>query len=126
MYQKTLIVGRVGGDAEMRYTPSGDPVTSFSVAVSRKFRNGGGEQQEVTTWYRVTAWRKLAETCGEYVKKGMLVLVDGSQLESRAWLKDGEARSSLELTADNVRFLSSKNENGGNGGYGGADEDVPF
>lgn len=126
MYQKTLIVGRVGGDAEMRYTPSGDPVTSFSVAVSRKYKNGSGEQQEVTTWYRVTTWRKLAESCGEYVKKGMLVLVDGSQLESRAWLKDGEARSSLELTADNVRFLSSKNENDGNGGYGGADEDVPF
>ena len=111
MYQKIVIVGNLGNAPEMRYTSSGVPVTTFSVAVNRKWKTADGEQQEKTTWFRVTAWRKLAELCNQYLTKGQRVLVDG-EVEASAWVgKDGEPRASLELTAINVRFLG-QNRNG--------------
>ena len=105
MYQELTIVGNAGADAEMRYTPSGVPVTTFSVATSRRVKD-----QEVTTWHRVTCWNKLAEVTGEYVHRGDRVLVTGI-VEARAFLdkRTGEPRAALEVTASNVRFL------GGNG-----------
>ncbi|HHX65960.1 MAG TPA: single-stranded DNA-binding protein, partial [Chloroflexi bacterium] len=66
MYQKLVIVGRLGRDPEMRYTPDGTPVTSFSVATDRRWTDSSGQQQERTVWFRVTAWRRLAETCSQY------------------------------------------------------------
>jgi len=105
MFQKTIIVGNLGRDPEMRYTPSGVPVTTFSVAVNRRWTDQQGQQQEHTTWFRVTAWRKLAELCNQYLSKGRLVLVEGD-IEANAYLaQDGQPRASLELTARNVRFL---------------------
>ena len=99
MYQKTVVVGHLGKDPEMRYTPSGVPVTSFNVATSRKWTNANGEQQEKTTWFRVTCWRKTAELAAQYLQKGRLVLVEGD-IEASAWTdKEGNARASLELTA---------------------------
>ena len=83
MYQKVIVVGNIGRDAEMRYTPTGVPVTSFSVAVNRRWNSASGEQQEKTTWFRVTCWRKLAETAGQYVKKGQRILVEG-EVEAQA------------------------------------------
>ncbi len=135
MYQHTVIVGRLGRDPEMRYTPSGVPVTSFSVAVSRKWKAQDGELHEKTTWFRVTAWRKLAELCNQYLTKGRLVLVEG-EIDASAWLgQDGEPRATLELTAQNVRFLSSRSDTSG-GEFGGdaalkegpsmPEEDLPF
>ena len=111
MYQELTVVGFVGADAEMRYTPAGVPVTSFSVATSRKFQNAQGVEQEVTTWHRVTAWRKLAEVCGQHVKRGDRVLVAGT-VEARAWHdnRTGEAKASLEVTASTVRFLGGNHE----------------
>ena len=84
MYQKTVVVGTSGKDPEMRYTPSGVPVTSFNVATSRKWTNANGEQQEKTTWFRVTCWRKTAELAAQYLQKGRLVLVEGD-IEASAW-----------------------------------------
>ena len=118
MYQNTIIVGNVGKDPEMRYTPQGKAVAAFSVAVNRK----RGTETE-TTWFRVTCWEKLADTVNQYLKKGRQVMVIGDQLKASAWVgQDGEARATLELTARDVRFL------------GGADgeareteqEDLPF
>ncbi|MGQ9491025.1 MAG: single-stranded DNA-binding protein [Anaerolineae bacterium] len=110
MYQRVIIVGNVGRDAEMRYTPSGVPVTSFSVAVNRRWNSATGEQQEKTTWFRVTCWRKLAETAGQYVKKGQRILVEG-EVEAQAYIdREGMARGTLELTASNFKFLSSRAE----------------
>ena len=105
MYQQITIIGHAGADAEMRYTPDGTPVTSFSVATSRKVKD-----QERTTWHRVTCWRKLAEITGEHVKRGDRLLVTGT-VEARAFAdgRTGEPRASLEITAETVRFL------GGNG-----------
>ena len=107
-YQKTIIVGNVGKEPEMRYIPSGTAVTSFSVAVNTKH----GEEK-ITLWYRVTAWGKLAETCQQYVSKGMTVVVEGELTADkdtgapRIWTKkDGSPATSFEINASTVRFLS--------------------
>ena len=110
MYQHCVVCGRVGRDADSRFTPNGKRVTSFSVATSRKWKDASGVQQEQTTWWKVTTWEKLAEICGEYVKKGMLVLVDGEVSVSAYSAQDGTAKASLELRANNVRFLSKRGE----------------
>lgn len=108
MYSKTIVVGHLGRDPEMRYTPNGQPVTSFSVASTRRWTGQDGTQQEKTTWFRVTAWGKLGELCNQYLAKGRLVLVEGD-IEASAWKsQDGEPRASLELTARNVRFLGGR------------------
>jgi single-strand DNA-binding protein len=117
MFQKTVVVGHLGQDPEMRYTPSGVPVTSFSVATTRKWNDASGAQQEKTTWFRVTCWRKLAETTAQYLQKGRLVLVEGD-IEARGFAdKQGNVRASLELTATTVRFLG--------GARGEAAEGIP-
>jgi single-strand DNA-binding protein len=111
MYSKTIIIGRLGRDPEMRYTPAGKAVTSFSVAVDEGF----GENK-VTAWYRVTAWEKLAESCNNFLQKGKLVLVEGHITvdektgSPRVYEKDGVSHSSLELTANAVKFLSGKED----------------
>ena len=92
MYQKTIVVGHLGRDPEMRYTQSGVPVTSFSIATTRKWSSASGEQQEKTTWFRVTCWRKLAELTAQYLKKGRLVLVEGD-IEAPAFTdREGNAQ----------------------------------
>lgn len=107
MYQSVTIIGHLGRDPEMRYTSSGVAVTSFSVATSRKWTDAAGAAQEKTTWFRVSAWRKLAETCNQYLHKGQLVMVEGEIDASAYTPKDGgEPRASLELTARTVKFLS--------------------
>ena len=92
MYQTTIVVGHVGRDPEMRYTQSGVPVTSFSVATTRRWTSASGEQQEKTTWFRVTCWRKLAELTAQYVKKGRLVLVEGDIEASAFTDREGNAQ----------------------------------
>ena len=128
MYQKTIVVGHLGRDPEMRYTQSGVPVTSFSVATTRKWSSASGEQQEKTTWFRVTCWRKLAELTAQYLKKGRLVLVEGDIEASAFTDREGSARASLELTATNIKFLGGRGEGGeggGGGGGAGGGEDFP-
>ena len=128
MYQRIVIVGNLGDDPEMRFTPSGVPVTSFSVAVNRRWTNSNGEQREKTTWFRVTAWRKLAEHCNQYLSKGRLVLVEG-EVDVSAWLDNaGNPRATLELTARNVRFLGGRGNGSGSGmpTEPAEDEDIPF
>ncbi len=108
MYQKLIIVGYLGADPEMRYTTDGTPVTSFRVAVNRRWTNQDGSQGEKTWWFRVTAWRKLGELCNQYLSKGRMVLVEG-EVDASAWsAQDGTPRATLEVTARNVRFLGGK------------------
>ena len=120
MYHSLIIVGNVGKDPEARMTPSGQAVTSFSVATNRDYTTGTGEKVKETIWFRVTTWGKQAEVCNQYVKKGMKVLVDGTLTPDkvtggpRVWTKnDGNPAASFEVTAGTVRFLSNKSENGG-------------
>lgn len=106
MYQRLVIVGRLGRDPEQGFTSDGTPVTSFSVATDRRWTDASGQQQERTVWFRVTAWRRLAETCAEYLSKGRLVLVEGELTEPRPYEgRDGEWRASLDVTANSVKFL---------------------
>src|SRR5215510_10843770 len=132
MYHTIIIVGNVGKDPEMRYTPSGQAVTSFSVATNRQYTSGNGEQVKETIWFRVTTWGKQAEVCNQYLKKGSKVLVEGRLTPDKAtggpriWNKqDGSTGASFEVTAGTVRFLSSRGEGAGEspmmGGMEGAE-----
>ena len=140
MYQQITLIGNLGADPEMRYTPNGLPVTSFRMAVSRSWTGQDGQRQEKTVWFRVTAWRKLAETASQYLTKGSKVLVVGELEEPNAYIdREGKPRASLEVTASTIRFLSARGEGGSAAGAGQAangshtdvghemhDEDIPF
>jgi len=132
-YQYTIIIGNVGRDPELRYTQSGVAVCDFSVAVSRRWTDRTtNEQREKTTWFRVSAWRGLAETCNQYVRKGMQIMVTGEIDASAFTGQDGQARASLDLTAQNVQFLGSRGDRTEESGeYGGGysnqqADDLPF
>ncbi len=140
MYQKIVVVGNLGRDPEMRYLPSGQAVTSFSIATSNKFTGSDGQLVEETTWFRITAWGKQAETCNQYLKKGRLVLVEGrikpdpSTGGPRIWNRqDGTPGASYEVTAQTVRFLGRSGDEGFSGGEdfdeapsGSGEDDIPF
>ena len=119
MYQKVVIVGNLGTDPELRYTPSGQAVCNFSVATNRKWTDGSGNQQEETVWFRVSTWGRMAETCNQYLGKGRQVMVegrlrpDGESGGPRVWTdQNGNPRASYELTALEVKFLGGRDGGG--------------
>lgn len=119
-YQKIVIVGNLGRDPEMSYLASGQAVTNFSVATNRQYTASSGEKVKETTWFRVSAWGRQAETCNQYLRTGSKVLVEGRlnpDKESggpRVWTaQDGSTRASFEITSDRVVFMSSKDDQGG-------------
>jgi single-strand DNA-binding protein len=123
MYHKIIIVGYLGRDPEMRYTPDGTAVTNFSVATSRRWNSADGGQAEETVWFRVTAWRQLAEVCNQYLSKGRPVLVEGRMTPDRdtggprIWTgNDGQPRASYEVTALTVKFLGGRGDGGDTSG----------
>lgn len=109
MYAQITIVGNVGQDAEMRYTPSGTPMCTFSVAVNRTWTTTAGEQQQKATWYSVVAFQRQAEVCAEHIKQGDRVLVVSENIESVGWVdRDGNVRTKIQLVPRTVRFLSPR------------------
>ena len=111
---KIMVIGNLGSDPEMRYTPNGQAVTNFNVATNYRYNTADGEQREETEWFRVSVFGKQAESCNQYLAKGRKVYVDG-RLRSRTFQdRNGETRVSLEITAQDVRFLSTP----GGGGEG--------
>ena len=128
MYQRLIIIGNLGRDPEMRYTPDGKAVTTFSVATSRRYND-----KEETTWFRVSVWGKQAESCNQYLTKGSKVLVEG-RLRPDAntgapqvfQKKDGSWGSSYEVYAETVRFLSTRGEVTSEGSDTVDDDDIPF
>jgi single-strand DNA-binding protein len=131
MYHTVILVGNLGKDPEMRYTPSGQAVTSFSVAVDDSYTDNGGQRVKRTVWFRVSAWGKQAETCNQYLHKGSKVLVEGRLQPDantggpRIWNRqDGTAAASFEITSSTVRFLSSKGEGESGPSEQGAGENV--
>ncbi len=117
MYHTIIIVGNLGRDPEMRYTPSGQAVTNFSVATNRQYTASSGEQVKETIWFRISAWGRLAETTNQYLRKGSRVLVEGRMTPDpdtggpRLWNRqDGTPAASYEVTANVVRFLSTRAE----------------
>lgn len=102
---RVTIIGNLGSEPEMRYTPSGRPVTSFRVATNWRYTTPEGERKEETEWFTVVAWGRLAEQCNQFLTKGRLVYVEG-RLRMRSWEgQDGQRRSRNEIVADRVKFL---------------------
>lgn len=138
MYQTIILVGNLGRDPEMRYTPSGQAVTNFSVATNRQYTGSDGQLVKETTWFRISTWGKTAENCNQFLKKGSKVLVEGRLIPDagtggpRVWNRqDGTPSASFEVNAQTVRFLSTRGEDesyGAPSGEGQSDEagDIPF
>ena len=126
---KIIVIGNLGRDPEMRYTPSGQSVTSFSVASNRKYTTGAGEQREETEWFNVNAWGKLAELCNQYLTKGRQVYVEG-RLHSRSYeARDGQMRFVNEINLTDVQFLGGAGAAGENRslfGPGAGEEGPPM
>lgn len=102
---KVMLIGNVGTDPEMRFTPSGNPVTSFRLATSRVYTTSDGERKQETEWFTIVAWKKLAENCNQFLTKGQRVYVEGN-LRTRNWEgRDGQKRTSVEVVANRVLFL---------------------
>ena len=109
---KAIILGNLGRDPEVRYTPDGKAVTSFSVATTEKWRDRDGNSQERTEWHRVVVFDRLGEVCGEYLSKGSSVYVEG-YLRSRSWEdREGNKRYTTEIVGRTVQFLSARGESG--------------
>ena len=124
---KIIVIGNLGRDPEMRYTPNGQSVTSFSVASNRKYTTSTGERQEETEWFNVSAWGKLGETCSQYLTKGSQVYVEG-RLSSRTYqTQGGETRHVNEINLTDVQFLGgSKDREPVGAGAGDTEDDLPF
>ncbi|NOR89734.1 MAG: single-stranded DNA-binding protein [Anaerolineales bacterium] len=116
MFHKLILVGNLGRDPEMRYTPSGQAVTNLSVASNRQYTKSDGESVKETIWFRVSVWGKSAEACNEYLRKGRPVLVEGrlnpdESGNPRMWTSnDGQSRASFEVTAETVKFLGGRDD----------------
>lgn len=115
---KVILLGNLGKDPELRYTPSGTAVATFTIATSEKFKGRDGENQEKTEWHNIVAWRQLAEICGKYLHKGKQVYIEG-RIQTRSYDdKDGNKRYITEIVADQMQMLGRAGEEGGGGGGG--------
>jgi single-strand DNA-binding protein len=137
---KVILIGRLGSDPEVRYTPSGVAVANFNIATSEEWKDkDSGEKKERTEWHRIVAWRRLGEICGEYLSKGKQVYIEG-RLQTRDWEdRDGNKRYTTEIVASDVQFLGARDSSEsarprstgsadfqGAPAQGPADDDIPF
>ena len=138
---KAILIGRLGADPEVRYTPSGVAVANFNIATSEEWKDKDtGEKKERTEWHRIVVWSKLGELCGEYLSKGRQVYVEG-RIQTRSWDdRDGNKRYTTEIVATDVQFLGGRDAGGESKAVGGAsasdfasspiqapeDDDIPF
>jgi single-strand DNA-binding protein len=146
MINKVILVGRLGKDPEVRSTPGGQSVAKFSLATDERFTDKNGEKQERTEWHNIVAWGKLGEICGQYLRKGKLVFIEGS-IRTDSWddKESGQKKYRTEIIARDMKMLDRRGDDeggGGGGSYGGAsrgggrssapapdmgdDEEVPF
>jgi single-strand DNA-binding protein len=108
---KVMVIGHLGKDPEMRYTPSGRPVTTFTVAVSRSWNTAEGERRTETEWFNIVAWGNLAEICKQYLYKGQQVYIEG-RLQTRRWEdKEGQKHTSVEVVANEMMMLGDRRDN---------------
>jgi single-strand DNA-binding protein len=147
-FNKITIVGYLGRDPQIRYTPQGTAVCDFSIATSER-RGGGADAQDITTWFKITVWGKQAETANQYLAKGRQVYIEGRLRQEEYTDREGLKRTSLTVTASDIQFLTPKgNDEGGGGNFaprqqggggsapsqqiendshaGPSDEDIPF
>ena len=108
MFNKAILIGRLGRDPEVRYTTSGTAVADFSVATNEVWTDQSGERQERTEWHRIVVWRRLAEICEKYLRKGSLVMIEG-RIQTREWEdRDGNRRRTTEIVALGMKMLDSR------------------
>ena len=144
---KVILVGNLGADPDMRYTPSGQGVCELRIATSESWNDKNGQRQERTEWHRIVVWGRTAENCGQYLDKGRSVYIEG-RLQTREWQdKEGQKRQTTEIVANTVQFLGGKGGGGGEsmgssddrvaagmpsggddfaGDAGGSNDDLPF
>ena len=130
MVNKVILVGRLGQDVELKKTPNGSFVANFSLATTEKWTDNNGVKREPTEWHRIIAWKKLAEICGAYLKKGMQVYIEG-KLQTRSWEdRDGNKKYTTEIVAREMKMLSGKERTQDAPEYsndtGFEDDDIPF
>lgn len=116
MLNKILLIGNLGRDPEMSYTPSGVAVTKFSLAVSRVSKSASGERQEETEWFNIVAWRQLAETCNTYLRKGSKVYVEGRLRQRKYTDREGAQRTAIDVDINEMEMLTPKGTQGGGSG----------
>lgn len=138
MYHTIIVVGNLGRDPEMRYTPGGSAVTNFNLASNRQYTASDGTAVKETIWFRISVWGKAAEVCNQYLRKGSKVLVEGRLVPDQAtggprvWTRqDGTSGASFEVSASTVRFLSSRGETEteipySEGAGAAGEDDIPF
>jgi single-strand DNA-binding protein len=116
---KVILIGNLGADPEVRFTPGGQAVANFRIATSESWQDKNGQKQERTEWHRIVVWGKLAELCGEYLKKGRQCYIEG-RLQTREWTdKENKKNYTTEVVANTVQFLGSRDGAGAGGGEGG-------
>jgi len=123
---KVILIGNLGGDPELRTTPSGTSVATFTLATNRSWTDREGGKREETEWHRIVAWAKLAEICGQYLSKGRQVYIEG-RLTTRTWKdKNDIERKTTEIIAEQMQMLGSRSDGGPrSGGGGGGQSDTP-
>lgn len=140
MLNKVMLIGNLGRDPEVRSTPSGQPVASFSLATNRRWKDRDGNRQEQTEWHNIVVWGRQAEIAGQYLSKGRQIYVEG-RLQTRSWddKQTGEKKYRTEIVCDNFQMLGGRGDSsfqggggggggyggGGGGGYGGGSEPAP-
>jgi len=112
-FNKIILVGNLGRDPELRYTPQGTPVCTFSLATNERRKDRNGEMQDQTTWFRITLWNRQAETASQYLQKGRPVYIEGRLRVEEFTDRDGKQRHSLEVTATDMQFIGSRHDEGG-------------
>ena len=139
MVNRATLIGRLGRDPETRYTAGGTPVCNFSLATDEVYQDRNGQRQRRTEWHNIVAWSKLAEICGQYLRKGKLVFISG-RIQTREWDdRDGNRRRTTEIVANEMKMLSGPSETYGEGPQPAAvgetsssmeigitDDDIPF
>jgi single-strand DNA-binding protein len=135
-FNRIILVGNLGRDPELRYTPQGTPVCNFTIATNERRKERTGELQDVTTWFRVTLWGRQAETASQYLSKGRPVYIEG-RLRVEEWTdRDGKSRYTLEVTATDMQFIGTRGEDpppakstsdeGLESGPAPSDDEIPF
>lgn len=123
---KVILVGNLGKDPDLRYTPSGAAVATFSIATTERYKDRDGNRQEKTEWHNIVAWRQLAEICGKFLHKGKQVYIEG-KIQTRSYDdRDGNKRYITEIVADQMQMLGGRDDQSGggqqSGGYGGGQQ----
>jgi single-strand DNA-binding protein len=121
---KVILLGRLGSDPEIRYTQTGTPVATLSLATNKTWKNKEGQKEEKTEWHRVILWSKLAELAGQYLAKGRQVYIEG-ELQTRSWEKDGQKKYTTEVVGQTMQFIGSQGAGAGKGEHDDMPPDLP-